>query len=42
MIIPFLVGITVLATVATVGAWVCMEFCKALRERRQNPGAAGY
>lgn len=37
MIIPFAVGVTVLAAVATVGAWVCGEFRTALRERR-GPG----
>ncbi|MEV2253287.1 hypothetical protein AB0I94_22335 [Streptomyces sp. NPDC050147] len=40
MIIPFMVGITVLATVAAVGVWVCLEFRKACRERRRAPAAA--
>ncbi|WP_283779125.1 hypothetical protein [Streptomyces durmitorensis] len=39
MIIPFLVGVTVLATVAAVAIWVGLEFCKACRERRNaEPG----
>ncbi|MGW2226063.1 hypothetical protein [Streptomyces formicae] len=38
MIVPFAVGITVLAAVATVGTWVCAEFHRALRERRRGPG----
>ncbi|MEV6752963.1 hypothetical protein [Streptomyces sp. NPDC051214] len=43
MIYPFVVGITVLATVGAVGVWVCLEFCKACRERRRVPaGAARY
>ncbi|MGW5731591.1 MULTISPECIES: hypothetical protein [Streptomyces] len=37
MIFPFLFGITILATVGAVGIWVCLEFCKACRERRQTP-----
>ncbi|MFE0138411.1 hypothetical protein ACFWY6_43775 [Streptomyces sp. NPDC059037] len=37
MIIPFVVGVTVLLTVAAVGVWVCLEFCAACRERRRTP-----
>lgn len=40
MIIPFMVGITVLTTVAAVGVWVCLEFRKACRERRHTPAGA--
>lgn len=38
MIIPFLLGVTVLVTVAAVAVWVCLEFCKACRERGHTPG----
>ncbi|MEU3743123.1 hypothetical protein AB0E78_39455 [Streptomyces sp. NPDC032198] len=43
MIIPLLVGLTVLATVGAVGIWVSLEFCKAFRDRRRMPAgpAAG-
>lgn len=37
MIIPLLVGLTVLATVGAVGIWMSLEFCKACRERRRLP-----
>ncbi|MGW0908278.1 hypothetical protein [Streptomyces sp. NPDC002853] len=40
MIFPFIVGVTVLATVGAVGIWVCLEFCKACRERRRVPVGA--
>ncbi|MGW7270649.1 hypothetical protein ACWGH5_09035 [Streptomyces sp. NPDC054864] len=40
IIVPFLVGITVLATVGAVGIWVCLEFCRACRERRRTPATA--
>ncbi|WP_371749668.1 hypothetical protein OG302_40075 [Streptomyces sp. NBC_01283] len=43
MIIPLLVGLTVLATVGAMGIWVSLEFCKAFRDRRRMPAgpAAG-
>lgn len=37
MIYPFLLGVAILLTVAAVGIWVCLEFCKACRERRHTP-----
>ncbi|MER5257306.1 MULTISPECIES: hypothetical protein [unclassified Streptomyces] len=37
MILPFLLGVAVLLTVAAVGVWVCLEFCKELRNRRHTP-----
>lgn len=44
MIHPFLLGVAVLLTVAGVGVWICLEFCKALRERKaqdaEGQGAA--
>ncbi|MGW7080372.1 hypothetical protein ACWGH2_25685 [Streptomyces sp. NPDC054871] len=40
MITPFIVGVTVLATVGAVGIWVCLEFCKACRERGSTPAGA--
>ncbi|MEU7576686.1 hypothetical protein AB0B50_03680 [Streptomyces sp. NPDC041068] len=41
MIFPFLIGVAILTTVAAVGTWVCLEFCKACRERRRVPSGAG-